>query len=83
MAKDGIKIPSIKEYNQKVNGPGLTPEDKISYKKQVLNAVANDRGWVKDNNLTKQNGRVVYTDPKDKNVFWSQDTQHGTFENMI
>ena len=28
----------------------------------------------------KQNGRVVYIDPKDKNVFWSQDTQHGTFE---
>ena len=80
LAKDGIKIPSIKEYNQKVNGPGLTPEDKISYKKQVLNAVANDRGWIKDNNLTKQNGRVVYIDPKDKNVFWSQDTQHGTFE---
>ena len=59
---------------------GSTPEDKISYKKQVLNAVANDRGWIKDNNLTKQNGRVVYIDPKDKNVFWSQDTQHGTFE---
>ena len=54
--------------------------DKISYKKQVLNAVANDRGWIKDNNLTKQNGWVVYIDPKDKNVFWSQDTQHGTFE---
>ena len=49
----------LKNNNQKVNGPGLTPEDKISYKKQVLNAVANDRGWIKDNNLTKQNGRVV------------------------
>ena len=80
LAKDGVKVPSIGEYNQKVNGSGLTPQDKISYKKQVLNAVANDRGWIKDNNLTKQNGRVVYIDPKDKNVFWSQDTQHGTFE---
>jgi len=73
-------IPNVDVYESIINGRGLSPSDKLAYKQETLRNVAEQNGWVEDKALTKANGRVVYRDPEDSSVFWSQDTQHGRFE---
>ena len=80
VSPDQSKIPDVDSFEKVVNGPGLSKEEKLAYKKQVLGDVAEANGWVIDRDLTRQNGRVVYRDPSDPNVLWAQDTGHGRFE---
>ncbi|MBB3197373.1 polymorphic toxin-type HINT domain-containing protein, partial [Roseateles terrae] len=74
------RIPELDEFTRVVNGGGLSPSEKLAYKMAVLRDVAESNGWTVDRDLTRMNRRTVYQDPGEPGVFWSQDTQHGTFE---
>ncbi|WP_196299383.1 VENN motif pre-toxin domain-containing protein, partial [Yersinia thracica] len=57
---------------------GLPPGERVAIIKQTAPKVAAEYGMVKDNQLTKNNGRDVYRG-QDGNLY-ALDTQHGRFE---
>jgi uncharacterized DUF497 family protein len=55
------------------------PDPDVAVVKTTLRDVASENGWVKDNKLSRMNGRDVYRDPSTGNLY-AVDTQHGRFE---
>lgn len=53
--------------------------ERVAQVKIKADSVAKEQGWAKNNNLSKQNNRTVYTD-KATGTHYSVDTQHGHFE---
>ena len=57
----------------------MSTEEKVAVFKQEGRAVAEGKGFKKDNKLSKINSRDVYKDPSTKDLY-ALDTYHGSFE---
>lgn len=71
------KYSSTKEFNEAISK--MDSSERVATVKKEARAVAEEKGFTKNNNITRKNSRDVYTDPKTKDLY-AVDSQHGTFE---
>lgn len=72
----GKQVDNIDDYYKATKN--MDVGERVASHRQTGKKIAETNGWTKNKNLSKKNGRDVYTDNKGNN--YSVDTQHGAFE---
>ena len=68
---------SAKEFNEAISQ--MDTSERVATVKKEARAVAEEKGFSKNSNVTRKNSRDVYTDLNNKDLY-AVDSQHGTFE---